>query len=159
MLPLEHTGEDCDCAGLFALSAGFGAETLRSDFEKKGDSYMAVLTAALADALVEAWSTERTFCPDSIATPIIRPAFGYPCAPDHEDKRLAFKLLDAEQLCGLTLTSSAMIIPAASVCGIYIMHPEAIYFSCNAIGDDQLQLWAAKKQISLAEAKTRTGFL
>ncbi|MDR2467360.1 MAG: hypothetical protein LBD22_00165, partial [Spirochaetaceae bacterium] len=81
------------------------------------------------------------------------------CAPDHEDKRLAFRLLDAEKECGMALTSSAMIIPAASVCGLYFSHPAARYFTCGAIGDDQLRLWAEKKGIPLEEGRRRAGIL
>jgi 5-methyltetrahydrofolate--homocysteine methyltransferase len=111
-----------------------------------------VLEAALADAIVEAWSEEThrritELCPppfwgrggtdgggtdgetDGGGLLGIRPAFGYPCCPNHEDKRLAFDLLDARRLCGLDLTESAMITPAASVCGMYILNRHAFYFS------------------------------
>jgi 5-methyltetrahydrofolate--homocysteine methyltransferase len=42
--------------------------------------------------------------------------------------------------------------PAASVCGFYLAHPEARYFSVGKIGRDQLQRYAARKGMSIAEA-------
>jgi 5-methyltetrahydrofolate--homocysteine methyltransferase len=87
----------------------------------------------------------------------IRPAFGYPLCPDHEDKRILFDLLGAEKRCGLSLTESAMIQPAASVCGMYLAHPGAYYFGVGAVGEDQLQDWAARKGISPEAARGRIG--
>jgi 5-methyltetrahydrofolate--homocysteine methyltransferase len=43
--------------------------------------------------------------------------------------------------------------PAASVSGIYLAHPEARYFSVGRIGRDQVEDFAARKGISLAEAE------
>ena len=159
VLPAAAANGRLDRVGLFALSAGFGVQELRAAFEADGDIYRAALAAVLADALVEAWSVEQGTGDRGQGTevsPTIRPAFGYPCAPDHEDKLLAFRLLDAERLCGLALTSSAMIMPAASVCGLYFAHPAARYFTCGAIGDDQIRLWAGKKGLSVEEARLLT---
>jgi 5-methyltetrahydrofolate--homocysteine methyltransferase len=67
--------------------------------------------------------------PSGEAAPVkIRPAFGYASCPDHEDKRTAFRLLDAEARCGFSLTETAMIVPAESVCGMYFYHKAAFYF-------------------------------
>jgi 5-methyltetrahydrofolate--homocysteine methyltransferase len=87
----------------------------------------------------------------------IRPAFGYPSCPDHEDKRAAFELLEAEKRCGLKLTETAMIVPAASVCGMIFASPAAYYFGTGTIGEDQLQDWAERKGISTEEARRRIG--
>ena len=122
----------------------------------EGASYTAILAAGLADAIVEAWSEETHRRIKELSPPPfwrqeqrtsggtdgssattdssgslagIRPAFGYPCCPNHEDKRLAFDLLDARRLCGLDLTESAMIQPAASVCGMYFLNPQSFYFT------------------------------
>jgi 5-methyltetrahydrofolate--homocysteine methyltransferase len=57
----------------------------------------------------------------------------------------------------MELTESAMIIPAASVCGMYLENPGAYYFGIGPVGDDQLADWAARKKIGIEEARRRTG--
>ncbi|MDR0550577.1 MAG: hypothetical protein LBG72_01010 [Spirochaetaceae bacterium] len=132
ILPEEESRGRFDTLGLFALSAGFwtnapsvDAETAAKTAQKPGD-YNAILAASLADSLAEAWSAETH---SRLAGSGIRPAFGYPCCPNHGDKRLAFKLLNAEKLCALSLTETAMISPAASVCGMYFLNPKSFYFT------------------------------
>ena len=150
--------------GLFALSAGFGLEEAAAEYRHRGDDYGAILLATLANALAEALSEEvhlrvrREFWPNDREEPRgIRPAFGYPACPDHEDKRIVFDLLRVQERCGMELTESAMIVPAASVCGMYFEHPGAYYFGVGPVGDDQLADWAARKGISIEEARRRTG--
>ena len=43
--------------------------------------------------------------------------------------------------------------PAASVSGIYFAHPQARYFSVGRIGRDQVEDYAARKGVPLAEAE------
>lgn len=59
---------------------------------------------------------------------ILRPAFGYNVCSDHPMKRVAFRLLDAEEKIGVRLTEADAIIPTTSVCGLLIAHPKAKYF-------------------------------
>jgi 5-methyltetrahydrofolate--homocysteine methyltransferase len=147
--------------GLFALSAGFGLDSLVSEYRRRNDDYRALLAAALANALTEAFIEEihlrirREWRGAEESLSIIRPAFGYPSCPDHEDKRLAFDLLEAEKRCGLQLTDTAMIIPAASVCGMFFANPAAYYFNVGTIGEDQMEDWAKRKNISIEEARRR----
>jgi 5-methyltetrahydrofolate--homocysteine methyltransferase len=150
--------------GLFALSAGFGFEKAAAEYRRRGDDYGAILLASLANALAEAFSEEvhlrirREFGPyNREESRGIRPAFGYPACPDHEDKRIVFDLLQVRERCGMELTESAMIIPAASVCGLYFENPGAYYFGVGPVGDDQLADWAARKGIGIEEARRRTG--
>jgi 5-methyltetrahydrofolate--homocysteine methyltransferase len=82
----------------------------------------------------------------------IRPAFGYPACPDHSQKRTLLALLDAERE-GFELTESCATLPAASVSGIYLHHPEARYFSVGRVGQDQLGDYAARQGCSLEEAE------
>jgi 5-methyltetrahydrofolate--homocysteine methyltransferase len=143
-----------------------------AEYRRRHDDYGAILLASLANSLAEAFSEEvhRRIAADFWAyAPAengnktadgsggIRPAFGYPACPDHRDKEIAFTLLEAQQRCGLHLTASAMIDPAASVCGMYIAHPGAYYFGAGTVGEDQLTNWAARKGISLEEARKRAG--
>ncbi|MDR0400729.1 MAG: methionine synthase, partial [Treponema sp.] len=153
--------------GLFALSAGFGAEEAAAVLRGRGDDYGALLLGTLANSLTEAFSAEAhrlaaeefwgyaAGSGESGGPPGIRPAFGYPSCPDHRDKEIAFRLLEARRRCGLELTESAMLRPAASVCGMYL--PQGFYFSIAAAGEDQLRGWARRKGITLAEARQRLG--
>jgi 5-methyltetrahydrofolate--homocysteine methyltransferase len=50
-----------------------------------------------------------------------------------------------------------MIVPAASVCGMYLFRPGSFYFSALPAGEDQLENWAKRKGIGVEEARTRTG--
>jgi len=165
------SGNPVDWVGLYALSAGFGMENAGFD-----DHYDMLLLASLANALAEAFVEEIHlrirrewwgYAPDeSLSTEEIlkggytgiRPAFGYPSCPDHEDKRIAFDLLEAEKRYGLKLTDTAMIIPTASVCGMFFANPAAYYFGIGTIGEDQLADWAERKNISVEEARRRIGY-
>lgn len=159
ILPEEDACGRFDIAGLFAFGAVFITENRHDDLVTNNGDYGALLFAALADSLAEARSSLAACEPFFPGAPLpsIRPAFGYSCVPDHEDKRAAFGLLDAERNCGFALTSSAMIVPASSVCGLYIFHTEAVYFSTGILSDEETRAWAARKNISEGEARRRLG--
>ena len=83
----------------------------------------------------------------------IRPAPGYPSQPDHTEKRTLFDLLDAEENTGIKLTESFAMRPAASVSGLYFAHPEARYFAVDRITRDQVEDYARRKGMPLAEVE------
>jgi 5-methyltetrahydrofolate--homocysteine methyltransferase len=157
-----------DWAGAFAVTAGIGADALAHDFEARHDDYSAIVSKALADRLAEAcaeWLHERArrewYAPDErlsnddlIAERYrgIRPAFGYPACPDHSEKQTLWRVLEADAL-GIHLTENMAMSPAASVSGIYLGHPEARYFSLGRIGRDQVEDYARRKGIPVAEAE------
>jgi 5-methyltetrahydrofolate--homocysteine methyltransferase len=160
--------------GLFALSAGFGLEEAAAAYRARHDDYGALLLGALADSLAEAFAEEihlrmrrewwgyaakESSIEETLAGKYqgIRPAFGYPPCPDHQDKRIAFDLLEAQKRCGLALTETAMILPAASVCGMAFSSPGAYYFGAAPVGEDQLRDWAERKGIGMEEARRRLG--
>jgi 5-methyltetrahydrofolate--homocysteine methyltransferase len=169
----KHRGPDW--IGLFALSAGFGLAKAAAEYQAKNDDYGSILLASLANTLTEAFSEEIhlrvrrewwAYAPNETlgAAEIlagkfrgIRPAFGYPACPDHRDKETAFRLLGARERCGLELTDTAMIIPAASVCGMYFSHPGSYYFGIGRLEDDQIEDWARRKGISVLEVQRRLG--
>jgi 5-methyltetrahydrofolate--homocysteine methyltransferase len=171
ILPREHRSQHPGWLGLFALSAGFGLEAAAAGQDEYGRLLLATLANALAEAFAEelhlrvrrewwAYAPKENLSIEEILRGKyggLRPAIGYPICPDHQDKRIAFKLLQAQERCGLALTESAMIIPAASVCGFYIAHPQASYFGVGSVGADQLQDWTARKGISLEEGEKRLG--
>jgi 5-methyltetrahydrofolate--homocysteine methyltransferase len=152
--------------GLFALSSGFGLDKAAAAYRERGDDYGALLLGSVADRLAEAFAedihrrleTELWKLPPGVYK-IIRPAFGYPACPDHHDKKLCLDLLDAEKRIGLSLSESAMIIPAQSLCGMLFAHPKAAYFGTGEIAEDQINDWARRKGISPEEARRRTGWI
>jgi 5-methyltetrahydrofolate--homocysteine methyltransferase len=83
----------------------------------------------------------------------IRPAPGYPAQPDHTEKPLIFDLLNAGEATGITLTENFAMYPAASICGLYFAHPEAQYFAVSAIGKDQVNSYAARKDMKVVEVE------
>jgi 5-methyltetrahydrofolate--homocysteine methyltransferase len=83
----------------------------------------------------------------------IRPAPGYPAQPDHTEKATLFRLLDAEKTAGVKLTESFAMWPGSSVSGLYFSHPESFYFGVGKIERDQVEDYAARKGMSIAETE------
>jgi len=156
-----------DHLGAFAVAI-HGADELAAHYEAEHDDYRAIMVKALADRLAEAfaeylheqvrreWYSPGEHLPneDLVAERYrgIRPAFGYPACPDHSEKPKLFDLLDAGAA-GLELTETYATLPAASVSGLYFAHPEGRYFAVGRIGRDQVEDYARRKGISLAEAE------
>jgi len=157
-----------DYAGMFAVTAGIGADKRAEAFEAAHDDYSAIMLKALADRLAEAFAEylhqrvrtdlwgyaegEALSNEDLIAEKYqgIRPAPGYPACPDHSAKRDLFKVLQCEEI-GMGLTESLAMTPAASVSGFYIAHPEAQYFNVGKIGEDQVQDLAARSGVQVKD--------
>jgi len=83
----------------------------------------------------------------------LRVAFGYATCPDHSLKRIVFDLLDAERQLDVTLTDHYSIQPSTSICGLFICHPDARYFSVGRIDEDQLTDYCQRRGISVAEGE------
>jgi 5-methyltetrahydrofolate--homocysteine methyltransferase len=83
----------------------------------------------------------------------IRPAPGYPACPDHLEKIGLFKLLNATELSGVSLTETLAMLPASSVSGWYFGHPEAKYFGLGKINEEQLEDVANRKKMNTSELK------
>ncbi|MCY7371324.1 MAG: B12-binding domain-containing protein, partial [Polaromonas sp.] len=151
-----------DYVGVFAVTAGIGAEKKDKYFLDDHDDYSSIMLKALADRLAEAFaealhlrvrtdlwgyaSGEALSHEQRIAEKYrgIRPAPGYPACPDHSVKRDMFALLGAGDI-GMALTSSLAMTPAASVSGFMLSHPDATYFNVGKIGDDQLHDLARRR--------------
>jgi 5-methyltetrahydrofolate--homocysteine methyltransferase len=163
-----------DHVGAFAVSAGQGLDEVVREHEEAHDDYQAILAKALADRLAEAlaervheiarraWGYGR----DEKLSPAdllreryrgIRPAPGYPACPDHTEKRTLWQLLDVEATTGIVLTESYAMLPAASVSGLYLAHPDARYFAVGRIGRDQVESYAARKGLAVAEIERWLG--
>jgi 5-methyltetrahydrofolate--homocysteine methyltransferase len=160
-----------DYIGGFAVTTGREIEAIVKRFKEAHNDYDAIMVEALADRLAEAF-TERmhqrvrtefwAYAPDEdlsnqdlIAEAYrgIRPAPGYPACPDHTEKRTLFDLLDAEANTGVTLTESFAMWPASSVSGFYFSHPESAYFGLGRIGRDQVEDYAKRKHMTVAEVE------
>jgi 5-methyltetrahydrofolate--homocysteine methyltransferase len=118
-----------------------GGDAWAADFEAAGDSYHALLCAAMCSMLAEAMAECTQECVESVwpvaGSCLIRPACGYPSQPDHREKEIVFNLLNATEYTGAALTESAMMQPVASICALLFNHPEARYFAVGPLGDDQ----------------------
>jgi 5-methyltetrahydrofolate--homocysteine methyltransferase len=160
---VSPVGVKPDYVGGFAVTAGHGEQEVAKRFKDAGDDYSAILSAALADRLAEAFAEAmhrrvRTelwgYAPDeplSIDALIaedyrgIRPAAGYPAQPDHTEKDVLFRLLDARATTGIELTESFAMNPPSSVSGLYFAHPQAHYFGVGKIERDQVADYARRK--------------
>jgi 5-methyltetrahydrofolate--homocysteine methyltransferase len=87
----------------------------------------------------------------------IRPAPGYPAQPDHTEKATLFALLNSTELTGCELTESYAMHPGASVSGLYFNHPQARYFGIMHITQEQLEEYAARKEMPLKEMERWLG--
>jgi 5-methyltetrahydrofolate--homocysteine methyltransferase len=156
-----------DFIGAFAVTAGIGADDLARHFERERDDYSAILVKALADRLAEAfaaylhararreWSIDDASSSEDVLREHhrgIRPAYGYPACPDHSEKFKLFDLLGAGRI-GMALTEHAAMLPAASVSGLYLAHPQARYFTVGRIGRDQAEDYAIRRGLDLAEVE------
>jgi 5-methyltetrahydrofolate--homocysteine methyltransferase len=159
-----------DYIGAFAVTAGHGTQELAERFDKEHDQYNSIMAKALADRLAEAFAEclhkraraewgygkdEKFTTDDLIAEKYrgIRPAPGYPSQPDHTEKPLIFDLLQVSEAAGITLTENFAMYPAASVCGLYFAHKEAHYFAVSSVGKDQVESYAVRKGMKVAEVE------
>jgi 5-methyltetrahydrofolate--homocysteine methyltransferase len=170
-----RTSELPDFVGAFAVTAGVGLEGLCAGFEADHDDYGSIMAKALADRLAEALAEHVHarvrrelwgYAPDEslenaalIAERYrgIRPAPGYPACPDHTVKRTLFDLLAVPQVAGITLTESFAMLPAASVSGWYFAHPDAQYFGLGRIGRDQVEDYAGRRGMAVADVERWLG--
>lgn len=160
-----------DYVGGFVVTAGIGEDAVADRFKMANDDYSSILCKALADRLAEAFAecmharVRREFwayAPDEALSHDdlilekyqgIRPAPGYPAQPDHTEKATLFELLDAENTAGVKLTESFAMWPGSSVSGLYFASPESYYFGVGKIERDQVEDYAARKSMSVAETE------
>lgn len=159
-----------DYIGMFAVTAGIGVDVKEAQFEKDHDDYSAIMLKALADRFAEAfaeamharvrrdlwgYAAGETLDNEALIDEKyagIRPAPGYPACPDHLVKRDMFDVLQANEI-GMSVTESLAMLPAASVSGFYLAHPDSTYFSVGKIGQDQLADYARRMALSDEDAR------
>ncbi len=167
----ENPPRLADYIGAFAVTAGIGIEKWVEKFEQEHDDYHAILLKALCDRLAEAlaermhervrrefwgYAAEENLENEALIAEKyqgIRPAPGYPACPEHTEKRTLWQLLDVDRNTCIRLTESCAMYPAASVSGWYFSHPESKYFGLGQISKDQIEDYAERKGMSLAEAE------
>ncbi|GAO39316.1 5-methyltetrahydrofolate--homocysteine methyltransferase [Sphingomonas changbaiensis NBRC 104936] len=147
-----------------------GADPHLARFKEGHDDYSDILLKALTDRLAEAFAeamhqhvrttlwgyaageqlTNEALIKEQYRG--IRPAPGYPACPDHSLKPILFDLLGPAPA-GATLTESFAMLPTSAVSGFYFGHPDASYFGVARIGRDQLENYAGRRGIELAQAE------
>lgn len=166
----RHTRK-ADYIGAFAVTGGLEEDALADAYEARHDDYNKIMVKSVADRLAEAFAEylhERVrkvywgYAPtENLSNEAlirenyqgIRPAPGYPACPEHTEKETIWKLLDVEARIGMKLTESCAMWPGASVSGWYFSHPESKYFAVAQIQRDQVEDYARRKGMSLAEAE------
>ncbi|MDD1527947.1 methionine synthase [Bradyrhizobium sp. WBOS7] len=160
-----------DYVGGFVVTAGIGEDAVADRFKMANDDYSSILCKALADRLAEAFAERMharvrrefwAYAPSEALSSEelilekyqgIRPAPGYPAQPDHTEKATLFELLDAEATAGVKLTESFAMWPGSSVSGLYFANPASYYFGVGKIERDQVEDYAARKGMSVAETE------
>ncbi len=164
-----------DYIGAFVVTAGAQEGKIADRFAKANDDYGSIMVKALADRIAEALAErmhERVrrefwgYAADEILTDEarlneeyrgIRPAPGYPAQPDHTEKATLFRLLEAERRIGVRLTENFAMWPGSSVSGLYFAHPDAHYFGVAKIERDQVEDYARRKGMSIADVERWLG--
>jgi 5-methyltetrahydrofolate--homocysteine methyltransferase len=159
-----------DYMGAFAVTID-GARGHIDRFAAQHDDYNKILVQILADRFVEAfteclheevrkqhwgYAPNEQFSNEELIQEKyqgIRPAPGYPSCPDHTEKLKLFALLQATENIGIELTESLAMNPPASVCGWYFAHPGSHYFGLGTIQKDQVEDYAQRKGMPLAEVE------
>ncbi len=153
-----------DYLGVFACTAGIGTDELVRKYESEHDDYKSIMIKIISDRLAEAFaellhektrkeiwgynSDENKSIDELLSEKYsgIRPASGYPSLPDHTENIKIMNILNAGSS-GISLTDSCMMVPAASVSGLYFSHPESKYFAVGKITEDQVESYANRKGI------------
>ncbi|KPW04046.1 MULTISPECIES: methionine synthase [unclassified Pseudoalteromonas] len=160
-----------DYFGAFAVTGGLEEDDLADAFDAKQDDYNKIMVKAVADRLAEAfaeylheqvrkeywgYAADENLSNDELIRENyqgIRPAPGYPACPEHTEKKKIWQLLDTEKRIGMQLTSSYAMWPGAAVSGWYFSHPEAKYYAVASIQKDQVEDYAKRTNMTLAEAE------
>ena len=159
-----------DWIGGFAVAI-HGIDPHLARFKAAQDDYNDILLKALADRFAEAMA-ERLH--QHVRTTLwgyaageqltnealikeqyrgIRPAPGYPACPDHSLKPALFRLLNAENNIGISLTESFAMLPTSAVSGFYFAHPESQYFGVARVGRDQLEDYASRQGLPVDQVE------
>jgi 5-methyltetrahydrofolate--homocysteine methyltransferase len=166
-----------DFIAAFACQAGIGVTERVKEWNASGEIDKSIMLEALADRLAEAFAElihlriRKDFwgyakdeeLPLSSLLKVkyqgIRPAVGYPSQPDHREKKILWDLLEIEKLTSgeMQLTSSLMMLPAASVSALCFSHSKSRYFSVGQINEDQVVDYARRTGTSVEDCEKWLG--
>ena len=153
-VPAEGSGP----LGLFALSVhdadrhpeGCTCEACHNEYEQMLRRAVKVTLAEATSKWLDKQLSARIRRPD---VKVVKPAAGYASFPDHSLKRDILRLLPEADSLGITLTDSCAMKPAASICGLVLVHPEAAYPDIRHISQAQYDRYAAARGFSPDEAR------
>lgn len=154
-----------DYFGGFVVTAGHEVESFAKTFQDKNDDYSSIMVKAIGDRIAEAlaelahkkvreifgYGLDENLSNDDLIKEKyrgVRPAPGYPACPDHTEKQILWDLLEANDRTKVTLTENFAMNPPSSVSGFYFNHPEAKYFNVGSLGQDQIEDYAKRKDVS-----------
>lgn len=164
-----------DYIGGFVVTTGLGIDEQIARFEADHDDYNSIMLKAIADRFAEAfaermhervrkefwgYAANEKLDNDSLIKEKyqgIRPAPGYPACPDHTEKPDLFRILNATELTGVSLTESMAMTPTAAVSGWYFAHPQSKYFGVGKITKDQVDSLAERKGFTVEEMERWLG--
>jgi 5-methyltetrahydrofolate--homocysteine methyltransferase len=163
---IDPAGEDW--IGGFAVGI-HGLEPHLERFKQTVDDYDDILLKALADRLAESFAevlhatvrnrfwgyAEEHFSNEQLIREKyqgIRPAPGYPACPDHSLKPVLFDMLGGSPG-EVTLTENFAMLPTSAVSGFYFGHRDSQYFGVARIGRDQLEDYAARRDVTIEQAE------
>jgi len=146
-----------------------GLEPHLRRFKDANDDYSDILLKALADRLAESFAevlhaevrnrlwayADEHFSNEQLIREKyqgIRPAPGYPACPDHTMKVTLFDMLGGAPG-GVALTENYAMWPTSAVAGFYFGHRDSQYFGVARVGRDQLEDYAARRGVPIAEAE------
>ena len=144
--------------GLFALSVhdadahpeGCSCEACHNEYEQM---LRRAVKVTLAEATSKWLDTELAAHLRRPGVKVAKPAAGYASFPDHSVKRDILALLPDAGSLGITLTDSCAMRPAASICGMVLLHPEAGYPDIHHISQAQYDRYAAARGFSPDQAR------
>lgn len=149
--------------GVFAISVdkaqGGGASAVVHD-----DGYGGLMERSVMMALAEAasaWLGLQVMkeVPQGDGWRLIKPAAGYASCPDHTLKRDILRLLPCSDGLGITLTDSCAMSPEASICGLMLVHKDAVYPDIRRISRQAVSRYAASRGMTDVEARRFLGHL
>ena len=130
-------GKAADVIALQVVTVGTRASERTEAFQASGDYsesyFLHGFTVQTAEALAE-WTHRRVR--RELGLDLERGkrySWGYGACPDLSQHETAFRLLDAENRIGVTLTEAFQIVPEQSTAAIVMHHPKASYFNAAAV--------------------------
>ncbi|MBV8639003.1 MAG: methionine synthase [Candidatus Eremiobacteraeota bacterium] len=132
-----RNGEGIDVVALQVVTVGTEAARRTEELQAKGDYsesyFLHGFSVQSAEALAE-WThrrirTELRLDPERGK----RYSWGYGACPDLSQHEIAFRVLEATDRIGVTLTEAFQIVPEQSTAAIVMHHPRASYFNAAAV--------------------------